>query len=512
MKKMKRALALLLALTAVLTAFSGCSKKKDEESKDTLIVYSAGAFAGNWDPAGNTILANKHVEWNVFDRLLHKDDDGNYIPGLATEWHYLDDGYTLQLKLREGVKFHDGSDLTAEDVKASVEWTTRPESVRRMDYTVQVLGEVVDDYTVNLYAETKTPLGILLSELAYDPVMSADDIADGTLNTAMNGCGPYKLVRYENETCYLEAFADYWDTENAAIIPKVEYKYVPESATRMYALQDGEAHLVERLEIEQMDALAADKDCVAYELLADEQRLMIFKTTQPPMDNKLLRQAICYAIDTETIVNDIMKSKARVSDSYTSTGNNIYTICEELPTYNPEKAKELLAEAGYPNGEGLEPLCYLTSTGLYPKSKEIAEFIKKCLEDVGIPVDLTVEEVATWEAHLYQEDSCQIIDTGWQLMSGEGNESIGEIFLSPSIMAFSNLPDVDELLMKQTSTIDFDERIRIIDEELYPLLADYSVAFPMYDTVQIYGYSANLNGVEIFPSTAVPFWKISFAE
>lgn len=293
MKKMKRALALLLALTAVLTAFSGCSKKKDEESKDTLIVYSAGAFAGNWDPAGNTILANKHVEWNVFDRLLHKDDDGNYIPGLATEWHYLDDGYTLQLKLREGVKFHDGSDLTAEDVKASVEWTTRPESVRRMDYTVQVLGEVVDDYTVNLYAETKTPLGILLSELAYDPVMSADDIADGTLNTAMNGCGPYKLVRYENETCYLEAFADYWDTENAAIIPKVEYKYVPESATRMYALQDGEAHLVERLEIEQMDALAADKDCVAYELLADEQRLMIFKTTQPPMDNKLLRQAIC---------------------------------------------------------------------------------------------------------------------------------------------------------------------------------------------------------------------------
>lgn len=513
MKKQKHLLVLLIILSLVLTAFSGCSGSKTndaEATKDTLVVYSAGAFQGTWDPAANAILSNKHLEWNVFDRCLQQDAEGNFIPGLCTEWEYLEDGYTLRLKVREGVKFHDGSDLTAQDIAASIEWTTRPESVRSMDYTVQVLANVIDDYTLEIHAESNQPLGLLLNELAFDAILSSDDIANGTLNTVMNGCGPYKMTKYENETVYLEAFPEYWDSENAAKIKYVEYKYVAESATRLSALQAGEAHLIERLELEQIGVVKNDPNSICEELWADEQRMLVFKTTQAPMDNPLLRKAISYAIDTETIVNDIMQGKARVSDSYTSTVSNIYTLAADLPKYDPEYAKQLLAEAGYPGGEGLPELYYLTSTGLYPKSKEIAEFIVSNLNAIGINVDLTVEETATWEAHLYQEDSCHIIDTGWMLCSGEGNESIGEIFLSPSILAFSTLPDVDAALRKETATIDPEERIAVIRDELYPLLAEHCVTFPMYDTIMIYGYSKQLDNVEIKPSSNVSFWKISF--
>ena len=103
---MKKYFYLLLVLALLLTVAAVSAEK------DTLTVLSSGAFTGSWDPTGHTILANIHNEWVLFDRLMevdYDDPDRNIVPRLATEWHYLDDGYTLELKLREGVKFHDAS-------------------------------------------------------------------------------------------------------------------------------------------------------------------------------------------------------------------------------------------------------------------------------------------------------------------------------------------------------------------------------------------------------------------
>ena len=105
-----------------------------------------------------------------------------------------------------------------------------------------------------------------------------------------------------------------------------------------------------------------------------------------------------------------------------------------------------------------------------------------------------------------------MIDTGWQLLSGEGNESITELFLSPSMVCGTTTPDIDELLAKQTTAGTWDERMSVIEDELYPLLNEHMLVYPMFDTMQMFGYSKNLEGVEILPTTAISFWTISFAE
>ena len=538
MKKTKRLLALLLALLMLAAIFTGCGGNKTDDSAasdgsattsdgaaasddaaasdgaaggDTLVILSSGAFQGTWDPTGNTILSNKHLEWNVFDRLLHKDADGNFIGGLAESWEYLEDGYTLQLTLRQGVKFHDGSDFNAEDVAASIDWITRPESSRVGDWGGHFMTEIVDDYTIKVWPESETPCANLLDMMYADSMLSADDIAAGTLDQTLNGCGPYKFVKYENETCFLEAFEDYWDADNAAKVKYCEYKYVAEPATRLAALQTGEAHLIERVDIEQVAQIEADDTIDYMKVYVDEQKYMIFKCTQDVMQEELVRKAISYAIDRETIVNDIMQGYAVLADSYLSHVNPMYSPAEGMPTYDLEKAAELLAEAGYPNGEGLPTIKYITSTGFYPKTKEYAEYIVSTLAQIGINVELVVEESAAWEQHLYEEDSCLMIDTGWMNVGGDANFILGSHYRTTGRCNFSSYPEVDAALDKESSITDVNARRESIQKDLFPLLVETNTNMPLFDSVQVYGYAKNLQGLEVLPSSNINFAALSLS-
>ena len=521
MKKAKKLLTLLLALlmTLSLVACGNDAAPANEGGEDvaaaptdTLVVLSSGAFQGDWDPTNNTILANKHLEWVVFDTLFHKDASGNFIPGLAESWEWLEDGYTLQIKVREGVTFHDGSAFDAEDVVASVKYLTRPESALASNYGSEFDGEVVDQYTANIWPTDKSPKGNVLDLLYAHAMMSADDIANKTLSTTMNGCGPYKFVKYENETCYLEAFENYWDTANAAKMKYCEYKYVAESSTRLAALQTGEAQLIERVDIEQVPLLEADATVEYSKVFVDEQKYMIFKCTQDVMQEELVRKAISYAIDRETIVNDILGGYAVLADAYVSHVNPAYSPASGMPTYDPEKAKALLAEAGYPNGEGLPEISYITSVGLYPKTKEYAEYIKSTLEEVGFKINLIVEEVAAWETDLYLEDSCLMCDTGWMNVGGDTNFIIASHYGSngiPGRCNFSHYDEVDAAMAAETAATDPAERKAIIQNDLWPLLVETNTNMPLFDSVLIYGYSADLQGLEVLPSSNISFNKLS---
>ena len=230
--KMRKLLALLLALIMSMSLVA-CGGSDDEAvadegdaaatELDTLVVYSSGAFQGAWDPTKNSILSNKHLEYQVYDCLLNYDGEANLSANIAKDWEYLEDGYTLRIYLNEGVKFHDGSELTAQDVIDTMVYMTRPDSSRFADYGCAFEGAEVDTYTVDIWPSNQTPLASLLTLLAHDPILSSDDIANGVLDEKMNGTGPYKFVKYENETVFLEAFADYWNPARAAKIPYAEY-------------------------------------------------------------------------------------------------------------------------------------------------------------------------------------------------------------------------------------------------------------------------------------------------
>ena len=505
-------------MAMVIGCLSACgSKGKSSDNgdavKDTMVVLSSEAFSGGWDPAGHTVLANVHLQHAVLSYLCELDYETNeVVPSLAESWEYNDDGYSMTFHLKEGVKFHDGSDFEASDVKATVEWMSRPESARGADWGEQYLVDIIDDYTVRIYPSSKEPRAPLLNLLTYYEcgIISSDDVNNGTLADGLNGTGPYKMVKYEDETCYLEAFEDYFDPEKAAKIPNLEFRYVPESQTRLAALQSGEADLIERVETEQLPQLDSNPDCEYIGAPVFEQKYMVFKCTQAPMDDPLVRKAIAYAIDVDTIVENIMEGYAVKADCWLSHVAPNYSSYEDFVTYDPEKAKELLAEAGYPNGEGLPTLKYITSTGFYPKTKEYAEYIVSNLAEVGIKVDLEVQESGAWSEALYAEDSCHMIDTGW-MIGNEDNEEIAACFNAPhGLMDFSTDEAVFAAIAKETATTDPAERKQVIHDELWPALNNSMSTFPLFDSYMIWAYRTELKGFKAYPTSNIQFNELYF--
>ena len=159
--------------------------------RGTITLLSAEPFFGSWDPSAHTILANIHAEWNVFDRLLALDWESKELkPQLAESWSWVEPA-VLEMKLRQGVTFHDGSPFTANDVKASLEYMTGDEIVHRAWYRQQLAVDVVDDATVRI--NTDTPYPGLLYVLPATSILAAADIASpDLLEERYNGTGPYK--------------------------------------------------------------------------------------------------------------------------------------------------------------------------------------------------------------------------------------------------------------------------------------------------------------------------------
>lgn len=522
---MKKLLALVLAVVMLCGVMAACGgnggattqtgSTAATDKKDTLVVLSSEAFSGGWDPAGHTVLANVHLQAVVLSYLVELNYETKEVePSLATSWEYNDDGYSMTFHLRDDVTFHDGSKFDAEDVKATVEWMSRPDSARGGDWGEQYLVEVIDEHTCRIYPSSEEPRAPLLNLLTYYEagIISSDDVYNNKLGEGLNGTGPYKMVKYEDETVYLEKFEDYFDDAKAAKIPYVEFRYVPESQTRLAALQSGEADLVERVETEQIPIIEGNADLAYIAAPVFEQKYMVFKTTQAPMDNPLVRKAIAYAIDVDTIIENIMEGYAVKADCWLAQSCQNYSAYEDFIRYNPEKAKELLAEAGYPNGEGLPNLKYITSTGFYPKTKEYAEYIVSNLKDVGINVDLEVQESGAWSESLYAEDSCHMIDTGW-MIGNEDNEELAACFNAPhGLMDYSTDPKVFEAIALETGTVDPAERKQVIHDELWPALNESMSTFPLFDSQMVWAYRSNLQGFKAYPTSNMLFNEYSFAE
>ena len=190
------------------------------------------------------------------------------------------------------------------------------------------------------------------------------------------------------------------------------FQYIADPSTRLAALQTGEAHFTERVESEQVPIIEADPNLDLVTQLATEQKYIVYKVRVPPMENETLRRALSYAVDRETITNDILQGFARISESHLSPEQWGWAPAENLPVYDPTMATELLEEAGYPAGEGLDDLVYKTSVGFYPKTKEYGEYLISNWADVGVEVEFQPMEVAAWLEVIYDPVSTPIADTG----------------------------------------------------------------------------------------------------
>ncbi|MFW6381078.1 MAG: ABC transporter substrate-binding protein [Bacillota bacterium] len=404
---MSRKLLVLTLMLALLVSTVGIASAAEEDRYGGTLVFGRGADAVRLDPADVTDGESVKVITNVFEGLVRfKAGSTEVEPGLATGWRVSDDGKVWEFKLQEGVKFHDGTDLTADDVVFSFE--------RQMDedhpyhegdfaywsYMYSFVNDVekVNDYQVKITLDK--PYAPFIYNLACFPafIVSEEAMKDMGVEDFRNnpvGTGPFEFVEWEHDSqITLEAFEDYWD--GRPYLDKVVFRVVPENTTRVMGLKGEDLDLIDNFGPQNVSTI---KEADNLKLLSQpgmNVSYMAMNQLKEPLDNKKVRQAINWAVDKESII------EGAYSDSAESAKNPLpptlwgYNDRVDDYGYDPEKAKELLAEAGYEDGFEID-LWYPNNPRPYmPEGKKVAQAIQSNLKEVGIDVELVTHDWGTY--------------------------------------------------------------------------------------------------------------------
>ncbi|MEM7567998.1 MAG: ABC transporter substrate-binding protein, partial [Pseudomonadota bacterium] len=397
MKRLTSSLLLASAFSVIATAAVA----------QTLTVGVRGG-PESMDPHFSALGPQADAVKHIFDPLVWTGDDLQLEPGLATSWEAIDDD-TWEFKLREGVTFHDGSDFTAEDVKFSIERipnvagpTTTEIYVRRVDEV-----EIVDDYTLHIHTDGPAAtlpfdfvrLFIVSSEAAAD-YSTAETSAEGFNGGAATvGTGPFKYVSWEPKgDLVLERFDDYW--RGAAEWEQVIRKEISDDSSRLAALKAGDVDVINY--VSSADYLALDNDPDIETFIGDSVYVMNLQLDQReetpkvyakgggaldenPFRDPKVREAIDKAIDRETMVEIVLEGLGTPANQMMPAGFFGSSDDIPMPVYDPEAAKALLADAGYP--DGFEMDLYCTNDRL-PGDGAICEALGQMFAQVGIDTNV----------------------------------------------------------------------------------------------------------------------------
>lgn len=383
----------------------------DDESEDDepaadggldRLIAAQGAEVRFFDPTIRPSGNDAFVMLNIYETLVHMNDEFDLEPRLATDWELIDD-YTWQFNLREGVTFHNGEEFNADTLVA---WFERlqnvPDLIPGMNSSGQHIDRVtsvekVDDYTVNFVSEIVDPTlprNLAVYFMMIPPVQPFEEDGPEALMENAVGTGPYKLVEWVKDShLVLEANEDYWG--DAPSIPELEFRPIPEDSSRASALLAGEIHIVDALPIGSIDQV---NDNEGTEVRSVPAAAWIFWVQMNTIDveefqDVRVRQAMNYAVDADQIVETILAGHAIPSASIVN--RDCFGYCEVEPyEYDPERARALLEEAGYP--DGFDTKLYY-SPGRYVADTEIVPAVANFLEQVGVRVELVTNE---WATHL----------------------------------------------------------------------------------------------------------------
>lgn len=459
---------------------------------------SAENLLGKWNPYNHTLLSQLRLQAAAYDLLVMTDAKGEFVPGLALSWSN-PSPEVWEFKLRDGVTFHDGTKFTAKDVKASIEYGSNPAQAGSFFFPNPFTCEAVDDLTVRI--NTGTPYAAMLALLACGgPVISPAHIVEaGKLDEKFVGTGPYQWVSYENEESgvKLTAFDGYWGEK--AQIKDYVFRYVADSQTRLAALQSGQAQIIDRVEPDQIAVIEGDANLAVQRVNTVESKWLTFRVAKEPMNNQKLRQAIAHAIDVPSIVQFILLGNGEVNTSFLTSSQSFSGPSETFPKYDVEKAKALLAEAGFPNGEGLRELTYYVSVGFYPKTREYGQLIVQNLADIGIKVNFQTLEVAKYNQLLFDPQAGDLFDHGWFIASRDPEVMLSSLFRTALVTKEKSAKNV-EVLEKESAMLDPAARAAYFRSDVLPTLETELYEFPMFASQLVTAQVKALKNFDVPPT------------
>ena len=480
------------------------------EEEGGILVIGAGAAAEIVLPAATTASATTTIVDQVFDGLIRMDLDGSgQMEGaLAESWTLSDDGLVYTFTLRSGVLFHDGSAFNADVVTLNYERLTDPESPLYWDvgasiaegqlYSNVASVDKVDDMTVTYTVIERDPDFFFKLARSHGDFISADvlnSVAPEDVPQNAVGAGPFKLASIEpGALVRLERFDDYWD--GAPLLEEVIYQALGEDAARVAALQAGDVDLITVAPFDDLARLTDDFD--AFQWGVKHAYLTAFNTRHPVTSDVRVRQAINYAVDVESIVNDLFGGAVDLAQGPYSPSNAAFNPDLVGYGYDPDRARELLAEAGHADGVSFGAIIP-SNIGAIPLIPEVMQTIQSDLAEVGI--DVTFETVE-WNAYLDIVRQGLSDDHAWYLTAWGAAEPSwlellhGEAKIAPdgANRGYYVNPEVEALFDQARSATDPATRISLYQQAEELIVADAPWLYTFY-TPTVGLQSPNVSGI-----------------
>lgn len=402
--------ASLFAFIAVLVSFATAPASALGQTGGVLI-YGRGGDSVSLDPAKETDGESLNVCDNIFDTLVQfKDGSTEIEPGLAEKWDVSADGLNYTFHLRPGVKFHDGTPMNADAVVFSLmrQHDTKHEAYKYsqmwaywqdmgMDKLVALISKV-DDKTVRM--TLKTPSAPFLANMAmsFASIVSPAAVRKHKQEFARNpvGTGPFKFVSWtKNEKIVLDAFGEFWGGKPK--LGRVIFRSYPDSSTRLNAFLAKEIHMMNLPTPDQVNVIRQKRpEAKIVEEPAMNVAYLAFNTTKGPFAKPKVRQALNMAVNKEAIIKGVYAGMGVPAVNPIPPSLWGYNSTIAPYSYSQAKAKQLLAEAGYPKGFDSELFYLPVSRPYMPDAKRVAEAIQADFKAVGVKVQLTTHEWAVY--------------------------------------------------------------------------------------------------------------------
>lgn len=515
---------LLFVLLALLLVLAACSGGSDEASSDDSnqsdgtsdeknesdsgqasggdLQYAANVQPPSIDPVITTATATRDVGRHIFETLVTLDSEYQVIPMLADSWEISDDGLIYTFKLREGVLFHNGQEMKAEDVVASMtRWQEKSSTAQSL--IGGATFEEVDEYTLNLVLDEPSvfTLSALGGSLQF-PAIMPKDIVEAATETGVEefvGTGPFKFVEWKTDQyIHLAKYEDYAPVDfeadglggkKEALVDNIYINFVTDPNTQLTGIQTAQYDIGYGFNYDMIDQLNNTEDVEATVPFVGQYAL-IFNKTKGVFSDQKMRQAIAYGLDLETVANAALNGHYRMSSSYMQEEQVAWASDAGSEKYNNpdlDKAKDLLEEAGY-NGE---PIRFIT-TREYSYMYDSAVVMQEQLEKIGINVELEVYDWPTVVNKRSDPEQWELFITGFPVTM----TPVEQLFFNDSWFDGPEDEKTVELL-KAISAADTQEEAKTHwDElqghswELLPVLkiSDYTTVIGLRSNVEGFGF------------------------
>jgi glutathione transport system substrate-binding protein len=520
----KLALTGLLAASVVLTGCSTSTTTSDPnsststEKKRTDLTVAQAANPTTMDPQDAQDTLSFSIMKTMYEGLLGFDKDMKVIPVLADGMPTLSaDAKEVTFKLKQGIKFQDGTDFNAEAVKANLDRVKDPNNkLKRASLFATVdHTEVVDPYTVKIVLNK--PFAAIVETFAHPAAMmiSPKAIKDFGKDVQRHpvGTGPYQFVEWKDaDHVTVKKFADYHDKNNLAKLETIVFKPVTEASSRVSMLKAGDAQYVYPFPPDQAAAVKGDDSIALDQTPSIVERYVAFNTTKKPFDDKRVRQALNYAVNKDALIKVVTNGYAQPAKS--SIAPNVWGYKEQTPyNFDLDKAKKLLADAGYANG--FDTTIWTANAS---ESAKVAEFIQQQWKQIGVNANVQQMESGTLSNQMYvkpEESKMLTYSGGWSPSTGEADWGLRPLLtkdLFPPAgynVGYYVNDQVEKDISTGLSTGNKDERLAAYADAQKVINDDAPWLF-LYVSDNLAGKRKNVSGAFVLPDGALDLTHAEF--